>query len=102
MFRDMPAEPVSPLDAERLTKGVLQVQSAIVPRLSDFNSILLEPPQRPPIHTSAGLINKPLGATRLEVVHLIRALLSSNNPELNVKLVELKTVPILIVSLYQL
>lgn len=98
MFKDMAADQVSPLDAERLTKGVLQVQSAIVPRLSDFHDILLNPPQKSPIQTSVGVITKPLGATRLEVVHLIRALLCSNNPEVNQKLVELKTVPVLIVS----
>lgn len=89
---------VSPLDAERLTKGVLRVQSAIVPRLGDFHAILLDPPPKPAIETTAGIIKTPLGATRLEIVHLIRALLSSNNPEVNEMLIKLKTIPVLVVS----
>ncbi|RWS09305.1 Serine/threonine-protein phosphatase 6 regulatory subunit 3-like protein [Dinothrombium tinctorium] len=84
------------LDAERLSRGVRKAHAAIIPRLKDFHSVLLNPPLRSPIHTTIGVIEKPLGATRLEVVHLIRALLSSNNPEVNQKLSELKTVHVLI------
>lgn len=92
------AEQVSPLDAERLSKGVIKVHSAIVPRLGDFHSVLLDPPLKPAVNSTVGLISKPLGASRLEVVHLIRALLTSNNPEVNNKLIEIKTIPVLVVS----
>ncbi|RWS31098.1 serine/threonine-protein phosphatase 6 regulatory subunit 3-like protein [Leptotrombidium deliense] len=90
------SDQMTALDAERLSRCVQQVHAAIIPRLSDFHIILLNPPERPAIHTTVGVIEKPLGATRLEVVHLIRALLSSNNPGINQKICELKTVPVLI------
>jgi len=92
------SEQITSLDTERLAKGVRQVQAAILPRLEDFTSLLVNPPQRDPIKTTVGIINKPLGATRLEVAHLITALLSSNNIEIMERLSELNTLPILIVS----
>jgi len=95
---DSAPEQVSAIDAERLTKGVLQVQSAVIPRLEDFHSVLLVPPEKAPIKTTAGILAKPLGASRLEIVHLIRALLSSNNPEVNRKLADSKTMNVIIVS----
>lgn len=94
---EVATEPVSSLDAERLSKCVRQVHAAVIHRLSDFHSILMNPPPKEPIETTVGQI-VPLGACRLEVAHLIRALVSSNNPEINSKLVELKTFPLLIVS----
>ncbi|KAI1296809.1 Serine/threonine-protein phosphatase 6 regulatory subunit 3 [Halotydeus destructor] len=89
-------EPMSTLDADRLAKGVIQVQSAIIPRLDDFHSILLSPPAKDPVITTVGLIEKPLGASRLEIVHLLRALISSNSLTVNNKIAELKTLPIII------
>ncbi|XP_015794215.2 serine/threonine-protein phosphatase 6 regulatory subunit 2-like [Tetranychus urticae] len=85
---------MTPLDIERLTKSVRQVHAAIVPRLGDFHSLLTNPPEKSPVRTTIGLIEKPFGATRVEVVHLIRALLSSNNPTINRKLTTLKTISI--------
>ena len=81
---------VSALDMERLSKSVKQVHSAVVKRLDDFHSILLNPPFKPQIMTSVGLLPVPLGSTRLEVIHLIRALVQSNNPEINLKLYQVK------------
>jgi serine/threonine-protein phosphatase 6 regulatory subunit 2 len=86
------------LDVERLKKGVQKVHAAIIPRLEDFHSILLNPPSKPSIQTTFGTISQPFGITRLEVVHLIQALLSSNNPQINRKIEELKILPVLIVS----
>uniref|UniRef100_T1K5T3 Uncharacterized protein n=1 Tax=Tetranychus urticae TaxID=32264 RepID=T1K5T3_TETUR len=86
---------MTPLDIKRLTKNVRQVHAAIVPRLEDFNSLLTNPSEKSPVRTTIGLIEKPFGATRVEVVHLIRALLSSNNPTINRKLTTLKTLPVL-------
>lgn len=94
---EVASEPVSSLDAERLAKCVRQVHAAIIHRLSDFHEILFNPPPKEMIETTVGKI-LPLGSCRLEVAHLIRALVSSNNPEINSKLVELKTLPLLIVS----
>lgn len=89
---------VSSVDIEKLTKSVLQVHAAIEPRLSDFHSLLINPPHQNPVRTVVGLIEKPFGATRIEVVHLIRALLSGNNPQINRKIEEIKTLVVLLVS----
>lgn len=91
-------EQMSPLDAERLSKGVSQVQAAIIPKLDEFHSLLLNPPQKQPIRTTIGEISIPLGSTRLEIAHLITALLSSNNPAVSEKLAALETIPVLVVS----
>jgi serine/threonine-protein phosphatase 6 regulatory subunit 3 len=96
----MGSENITSLDTERLAKGVRQVQAAIVPRLQDFTYLLLNPPHREPIRTTVGIIDKPLGATRLEVAHLFTALLSTNNLEIVEKLSELETLTILIVSVF--
>ncbi len=96
----MSSENITSLDTERLAKGVRQVQAAIVPRLQDFTYLLLNPPHRDPIRTTVGIINKPLGATRLEVAHLFTALLSTNNLEIMEKLSELNTLSVLIVSVF--
>ena len=93
------SEQINPLDSERLAKSVRQVQEAILPRLEDFSTLLEKPPKREPIRTTIGLIESPLGATRLEVAHLITALLSSNNSEISDKLAKMNTLPILIVCL---
>lgn len=91
-------EQMTQLDAERLSKGVSQVQAAIIPKWKDFHSLLLNPLQRASIKTTVGEIAVPLGAMRLEIAHLITALLSSNNSAIADKLAELETIPILVVS----
>ena len=92
-------EQTTSLDNERLNKCVKQVQEAILPRLEDFSSLLEDPPHKDPILTTIGLIEKPCGATRLEVAHLFTALLSSNNVQINDKLAQMNTLPILIVCI---
>jgi len=89
---------VSALDAQRLAQSVCQVHAAVIPRLSQLHEFLVtEPPVRP-ILTTIGVIERPLGMARIEAVHFIRALLSSNNPAINRALASLKTISILIVS----
>lgn len=90
---------VSALDASRLAKCVCQVHEAVTSRLPLFCAVLVDPPPKPPIATTVGVIGKPLGAARLEVVHFIRALLSSNNPAINQSLLDSHTVILLIVSM---
>lgn len=91
---------VSALDASRLAQSVCQVHAAVLPRLSLFHDFLsTEPPIRP-IPSTIGLIQRPLGSARIEVVHFIRALLSSNNPSINRALSLHKTLSVLVVSTF--
>ena len=93
-----PPDQVSALDACRLAKCVCQVHEAVTSRLTLFCAVLVDPPPKPSIPTTVGVIEKPLGAARLEVAHFIRALLSSNNPAINQSLLDSHTVTLLVVS----
>lgn len=93
-----PPDQVSALDAIRLTKCVCQVHDAVTSRLHLFCDVLVNPPAKAAIRTTVGVIDKPLGAARLEVAHFIRALLSSNNPAINQSLLDSHTVLLLVVS----
>lgn len=95
-----PDHQVSALDASRLAKCVCQVHESVTPRLPLFCSVLKNPPPKPAVRTTIGVIEKPLGAARLEVAHFIRALLSSNNPVINQSLVDSHTLTILVVSFH--
>lgn len=92
------ADSVSALDALRLAQSVRQVHAAVHPRLSQFHEFLSNKPPIRPIATTIGIIERPLGAARIEVVHFIRALLSSNNPAINRALAAHRTLSVLIVS----
>ena len=96
--RSDPPDQVSPLDASRLAKSVCQVHESVTTRLPLFSAVLVDPPPKKGIHTTVGLIERPLGSARLEVAHFIRALLSSNNPAINQSLLDCHTVSILVVS----
>lgn len=89
-------EQMTPLDAERLNRGVDQVLAAVTPRLGDFTKLLLEPPAKPSFSTSMGVLETPLGWTRLEVAHLLSALLNTNNHGVNTQLSNLGTLNILL------
>ena len=43
---------------------MIQTVEAIIPRLPDLVSILSNPPTKPPVHTTAGILDPPLGPTR--------------------------------------
>ncbi|XP_015927661.1 serine/threonine-protein phosphatase 6 regulatory subunit 3 [Parasteatoda tepidariorum] len=88
-------EQMTALDAERLRCGINDVLTAITPRLEDFHSLLLKPPVKPAIKLTIGCLDPPLGNCRLEIAHLITALLGTNNHSVNVKLTELKTIIVL-------
>ncbi|KAG8177731.1 hypothetical protein JTE90_026573 [Oedothorax gibbosus] len=96
LFRNNVTEQISTLDAERLAAGVYNVLAAITPRLEDFHNLLLKPPVKPAITFTIGCLDPPLGSCRLEVAHLLTALLYTNNHLVNVKLASLETVVVLL------
>lgn len=73
-----------------------KIQGEIEKHLIKFHELLLNPPKQQPIKTTFGIIQKPLGYMRLEVVNLIRALIGTNSPNIIRKLVELKTMKVII------
>ncbi|XP_072905709.1 serine/threonine-protein phosphatase 6 regulatory subunit 3 isoform X5 [Hemitrygon akajei] len=69
---------------------------AIRKRLKDFHQILLEPPKKSPMKTTWGILNTPVGNTRLNVVRLVASLLQTNTYSINAELVELNTMDVLL------
>lgn len=80
----------------QVIKAIEQVRGEIEKYLKDFHELLLNPPKQEPIKTTFGIIQKPLGYMRLEVVNLIRALIGTNSKNIVGKLVELKTMKTII------
>lgn len=83
-------------DAPQIAKTIEKLQGEIEKHLINFHELLLNPPKQEPIKTTFGLIQKPLGYMRLEVVNYIRALLSTNSSGIIGKLIELKTLKVII------
>lgn len=83
-------------DGPMVELAIGEAQEAIEKYLINFHELLLNPPKQEPIKTTFGIIQKPLGYIRLEVVNLIRALISTNSPIVIKKLVELETMKVII------
>ncbi|CAL1276549.1 unnamed protein product [Larinioides sclopetarius] len=94
--RNSETEQITALDVERLERGVSNVLAAIGPRLEDFHNLLLKPPVKPAITFTIGCLDPPLGICRLEVAHLLTALLYTNNQSINEKLASLGTIIVLL------
>ncbi|XP_072448348.1 serine/threonine-protein phosphatase 6 regulatory subunit 3-B-like isoform X3 [Chiloscyllium punctatum] len=69
---------------------------AIRQRLKDFHQILLEPPKKSAMKTTWGILETPVGNTRLNVVRLVASLLQTNTLSINEELVELNTMDVLL------
>ena len=55
----------------------------IIQRLPHLNALLLSPPPKLPVRTTCGVLDQPLGRTRLSLAKLFTALLSTNHAPLN-------------------
>ncbi|XP_061678984.1 serine/threonine-protein phosphatase 6 regulatory subunit 2 [Syngnathoides biaculeatus] len=72
---------------------------AIQPHLLHFHQLLLEPPKRNPMLTTLGVLEEPLGNTRLHVARLVASLLytsSSSHAVIAQELCRLNTVDLLL------
>ncbi|XP_023342870.1 serine/threonine-protein phosphatase 6 regulatory subunit 3 isoform X2 [Eurytemora carolleeae] len=67
----------------RQEQVMIQTVEAIIPRLPDLVSILSNPPTKPPVHTTAGILDPPLGPTRLAICKLMAAILGTQVSVLN-------------------
>ncbi|KAK0044598.1 serine/threonine-protein phosphatase 6 regulatory subunit 3-like isoform X3 [Biomphalaria pfeifferi] len=91
-------EQLSNGDHDRFSQGINNVISAIIPRLKDFHDLLENPPlQRYSVMpTSVGILEPPLGNTRLQVSKLVTALVGANMHDVNVELTSLGTIQTLL------
>nr|XP_033816754.1 serine/threonine-protein phosphatase 6 regulatory subunit 1 isoform X2 [Geotrypetes seraphini] len=62
---------------------------AIKQHLREFHQLLLHPPKKESLQTTWGILDPPLGNTRLHVVKLLASMLHANHPALNQELIEL-------------
>lgn len=62
---------------------------AIKHHLREFHQLLLEPPKKESLLTTFGVLDPPLGNTRLHVVKLFASLMHANNPSVNQELMDL-------------
>lgn len=69
----------------------IRISNATIPYLEQLHKLLLDPPYKAPVITTAGVLECPLGITRLHVAKLLMALLSTENLKIHETLVELGT-----------
>ncbi|XP_053117373.1 serine/threonine-protein phosphatase 6 regulatory subunit 1 isoform X3 [Hemicordylus capensis] len=62
---------------------------AIKQRLRELHQLLLDPPKKEPLQTTWGILDPPLGNTRLHVVKLLASSLGTNNAALQDEIIEL-------------
>ena len=83
-------------DIERQEAVVASTVQSLIPRLPQLTSLLLSPPYKPPVSTTAGVLAVPLGRSRLAITRLLAALLNTNNPSLSKALAEANTLTVLL------
>uniref|UniRef100_A0A671XNW1 Protein phosphatase 6, regulatory subunit 3 n=1 Tax=Sparus aurata TaxID=8175 RepID=A0A671XNW1_SPAAU len=72
------------------------ILEAVRPRLRDFHQLLLDPPKRNVMKTTWGVLDPPVGNTRLNVVRLVASLLQSNTHSINTELINLNTLGVIL------
>ncbi|XP_043504094.1 serine/threonine-protein phosphatase 6 regulatory subunit 3 isoform X5 [Polistes fuscatus] len=69
----------------------INISNATIPYLEQLHKLLLDPPVKAPVKTTAGILDCPLGKTRLHVARLLMALLSTENVKIHEALADLGT-----------
>ncbi|KAL0968047.1 hypothetical protein UPYG_G00261610 [Umbra pygmaea] len=72
------------------------ILEAVRPRLKDFHQLLLEPPKKNVMKTTWGVLDPPVGNTRLNVVRLVASLLQTNTLIINMELINLNTLGVIL------
>ena len=83
-------------DIERQEAVVISTVQSLIPRLPQLTSLLVSPPYKPPVPTTVGVLEVPLGRSRLAITKLLASLLNTNSPSLNKALVEANTLTVLL------
>jgi len=80
---------LTPLDVERLKHSVTRTLKGMESRMPDFVKLLSDPPRKDSMACTFGMLEPPLGNTRLHIVKLISAMLLINDASTNKLLSEL-------------
>lgn len=80
------------LDGSSNTQASLGTLLAIKQRLPEFHQLLIDPPKKQSLLTTWGVLDPPLGNTRLHVVKLLASTINANNRALNQELIKLDSI----------
>lgn len=80
------------IDSSSNTQASLGTLLAIKQSLKDFHQLLIDPPKKESLQTTWGVLDPPLGNTRLHVVKLLTSIVNANNRVLNQELIDLDAV----------
>lgn len=69
----------------------IKISNATLPYLEQLHKLLLDPPYKPPVKTTTGVLECPVGITRLHVAKLFTTLMATENVKVYEALVELGT-----------
>ncbi|XP_053308544.1 serine/threonine-protein phosphatase 6 regulatory subunit 1 isoform X2 [Spea bombifrons] len=86
---------INPPDSSN-TQASVGTLLAIKQRLREFQQLLVDPPRKERLQTTWGLLDPPLGNTRLHVVKLLTSVINANNRALNEELIDLDTLNIIL------
>lgn len=80
------------IDSSSNTQASLGTLLAIKQSLKAFHQLLIDPPKKESLQTTWGVLDPPLGNTRLHVVKLLTSIVNANNRVLNQELIDLDAV----------
>ncbi|KAM3923293.1 serine/threonine-protein phosphatase 6 regulatory subunit 1 isoform 2-T2 [Leptodactylus fuscus] len=80
------------IDSSSNTQASLGTLLAIKQSLKGFHQLLIDPPKKESLQTTWGVLDPPLGNTRLHVVKLLTSIVNANNKALNQELIALDSV----------
>merc|ERR1719400_2173246 len=83
-------------EIDRQQAVVESTSDCIIPRLPQLAALLTNPPTRAAVMTTCGVLDPPLGKTRLALARLISALLATNHPPVNKAVAEANIATILL------
>ncbi|CAH2319193.1 serine threonine- phosphatase 6 regulatory subunit 1 isoform X1 [Pelobates cultripes] len=84
------------MDSSSNTQASLDTLLAIKQHLCDFHKLLVDPPTKYSLQTTWGVLDPPLGNTRLHVVKLLASAINANNKALNQELIDLDTLNVIL------
>lgn len=78
------------------TSSEVTLIEAIIPYLPTLHDLLINPPKKPSLKMTCGVVDPPFGKTRLHVAKLLVALIATHNPNINQSFSELGTIGVLL------
>uniref|UniRef100_A0A8C5MTT5 Protein phosphatase 6 regulatory subunit 1 n=1 Tax=Leptobrachium leishanense TaxID=445787 RepID=A0A8C5MTT5_9ANUR len=84
------------VDTTSNTQASLGTLLAIKEHLRDFHQLLVDPPKKYSLQTTWGVLDPPLGNTRLHVVKLLASAINANNRALNQEVIDLDTLNVML------